>query len=58
MYVYQNTSFNEYDIEQKLINSINYEKNVSHAAHTMYVPWAPTSLDNATQRKANRQSMS
>lgn len=54
----QNTSFNEYDIEQKMINSINYEKNVSHAAYTMHVPWAPTSLDNATQRKANRQSMS
>lgn len=34
----QNTSFNEYDIEQKLINSIIYEKNVSHAAYTCMYP--------------------
>lgn len=45
----QNASFHEYDIKQKLINSIYYEKNVSHAAYTMYVLWAPTSLDNARQ---------
>lgn len=33
----QNT-FDEYDIEQKLINSINYENNVSHAAYTCMYP--------------------